>query len=567
MAGIRTALFLDFDNVYTAIAQHGIDAGDAFATNPARWLRWLESGDPATGAPNDPENPRRILIRNCYLNPRAYARYRTDFTRAAFRVVDCPPLTRQHKTGTDIHMVMDVLDALDHKTHFDEFILLSGDADFTPLLHRLRAHDRRTTVLSVGPTAAAYRSAVDVLVAEDDFLRAVLQREPEAPALEPSRHVDPRNLSDRLGAIASQEADVRIALARADRIDPEVIKTIALELEREARIAPVAARNLPGIYRRFQEFRESNDWLGSWGLRSLTQRLIAHVPSLTMVGDGDSWIIQFVERLELPGIDSTPGLPETPTLAEASTPHLDDPTSPEPAAPPGLPAQPGSPLRDLLAGALAELLSDASRPLHLVSLAQELQNRFGHTVIDSAWAGAGSFRAFVEDNLPHGALLDQLSATDWVLRDPDRHPHLDPERNAIPEPQIVERLCRVTGAPMLTPAQFVALFEAVSAWVAEHEYSLTDASRHVRDALSDQGANISRSAVSFILKGLALAGAHLEDTPRVIPPSELARIFRDQVKNLCDDAAMQLSHHELSVLDAWILGTPIDGGGDPALAI
>ena len=42
------------------------------------------------------------------------------------------------KTGTDIHMVMDVLDTLEHRTRFDEFIVLSGDADFTPVLLRLR---------------------------------------------------------------------------------------------------------------------------------------------------------------------------------------------------------------------------------------------------------------------------------------------------------------------------------------------------------------------------------------------------------------------------------------------
>lgn len=50
MSGVRAALFLDFDNIYTAIAQHGQEAAEEFATNPWRWFRWLESGDAATGA-------------------------------------------------------------------------------------------------------------------------------------------------------------------------------------------------------------------------------------------------------------------------------------------------------------------------------------------------------------------------------------------------------------------------------------------------------------------------------------------------------------------------------------
>jgi uncharacterized LabA/DUF88 family protein len=52
-------------------------------------------------------------------------------------VIDCPPLTSQNKNGADIRMVMDILDALNHQTRFNEFILLSSDADFTPLLTRL----------------------------------------------------------------------------------------------------------------------------------------------------------------------------------------------------------------------------------------------------------------------------------------------------------------------------------------------------------------------------------------------------------------------------------------------
>ena len=71
---------------------------------------------------------------------------RHHFLRAGFEVIDCPPLTAQLKNSSDIRMVMDVRDILTHDTYFDEFIILSGDADFTPVLHRLRAHARRTVI-------------------------------------------------------------------------------------------------------------------------------------------------------------------------------------------------------------------------------------------------------------------------------------------------------------------------------------------------------------------------------------------------------------------------------------
>lgn len=41
----------------------------------------------------------RFLIRNCYLNPTVYAKYRTYWTRAGFRVIDCPSLTQQGKSS------------------------------------------------------------------------------------------------------------------------------------------------------------------------------------------------------------------------------------------------------------------------------------------------------------------------------------------------------------------------------------------------------------------------------------------------------------------------------------
>ena len=120
---------------------------------------------------------RRILKRMCYLNPQRYQEFRNPFIRSAFQVVDCPPLTSRGKTSTDIHLVMDCMDDLSHTTHFDEFIILSGDADFTPLLIRLQEHARRTLVLSVGYSSPAYTAAASWRIREDWFLQQALRDE------------------------------------------------------------------------------------------------------------------------------------------------------------------------------------------------------------------------------------------------------------------------------------------------------------------------------------------------------------------------------------------------------
>ncbi len=183
---VRTALFVDFDNVYSNLCDIDPAAGEAFATEPERWLRWMQD-DMGQVVPDAPEGTgREILVRACYLNPVSFGKYRPFFTRSAFRVVDCPPLTSRGKNSADIYMVLDIVDTLAHSTYFDEFILLSADADFTPVMLRLRAHDRRTVLLASGPSATALQSACDMVLPADVFLTEALGVNPNRAAAVPA---------------------------------------------------------------------------------------------------------------------------------------------------------------------------------------------------------------------------------------------------------------------------------------------------------------------------------------------------------------------------------------------
>ena len=172
---VFSALYVDFDNIYTRFLEIDPEAARAFGSVPYRWVRWIENH--ALRILYGEGVRRRILKRMCYLNPQRYQEYRNPFIRSAFQVVDCPPLTTRGKTSTDIHLVMDCMDDLSHSTHFDEFIILSGDADFTPLLIRLQEHARRTLVLSVGYSSPAYTAAASWRIREDWFLQQALRDE------------------------------------------------------------------------------------------------------------------------------------------------------------------------------------------------------------------------------------------------------------------------------------------------------------------------------------------------------------------------------------------------------
>ncbi len=170
---MKSALFVDFDNVYSQLRQLQPDAAERFARHPSEWMGWL-TGSLALPEPHEEGERRRLLVRRCYLNPNWYQNYRHAFLRAGFEIVDCPPVTSQGKTSTDIHMVLDIVDLLQHETRCDEFIVFSADADFTPVLRKLRRYDRRTTVLAIGYPSAAYQASADLLIDERLFLREAL---------------------------------------------------------------------------------------------------------------------------------------------------------------------------------------------------------------------------------------------------------------------------------------------------------------------------------------------------------------------------------------------------------
>ncbi|MDP9998965.1 hypothetical protein J2W15_002467 [Pseudarthrobacter sulfonivorans] len=161
--GIRAAMFVDFDNVFTGLQALDPLAAKRFAEDPKHWADALSSGSSG-------EDTRRFLIRNCYLNPVVYSKYRTYWTRAGFRVIDCPSLTQRGKSSTDINLVLDAMDALSGNVGIEEFFIASADADFTSLIQRFRAADRMTTVIAAGAVAFAYREMADHVVESHDFV-------------------------------------------------------------------------------------------------------------------------------------------------------------------------------------------------------------------------------------------------------------------------------------------------------------------------------------------------------------------------------------------------------------
>jgi len=167
---VRAALYVDFDNVFSGLLDLHPPSAMAFAENPGEWVRRLTDEHTVDG-------PRRWLVLRCYMNSGGAARhplpdharvpfgpFRRTFAKAGFEVVDCPPLTPQKKNAADIKLAIDVVEALHGEVRYDEFVIASADADFSPLLQRLRSADRRTTLLSTFDAVEALTVLADRVI-------------------------------------------------------------------------------------------------------------------------------------------------------------------------------------------------------------------------------------------------------------------------------------------------------------------------------------------------------------------------------------------------------------------
>jgi hypothetical protein len=278
---VRTAIFVDFDNMFGGLAAMDPTAAESFATDPGRLVAWLEHGQDLDGSFR-----RRFLLKACYLNPDAFRRYRSFFVSAGFRVIDCPSLTQKGKSAADIHLVLDVVDTLEHKTRFEEFIICSSDADFTPLMVKLRAYDRRTVMVAAGPSAAAYQSVCDETVTPIQIVEAFAKERPASAAVDNPPLEVSQVLEDMTGTSASpvlNQEEIETA-ARAVR---SAVATANGAL-RGATAASAAIRTVPHI--------ASIRWGNSDGFAGFAAR---HLPELTLVRtDSGGWLIDTALRSE-----------------------------------------------------------------------------------------------------------------------------------------------------------------------------------------------------------------------------------------------------------------------------
>ena len=107
----------------------------------------------------------RVLVKRAYADWSRYRDARHELQNAGLGLIEMPSAREGAKNRADIQMAVDAMELAYSREHVDNFVIVSGDSDFTPLVGKLRELNKR--VIGVGNR----ESASDLLVANcDEFI-------------------------------------------------------------------------------------------------------------------------------------------------------------------------------------------------------------------------------------------------------------------------------------------------------------------------------------------------------------------------------------------------------------
>lgn len=504
---ILSAVFVDYDNIYLSLKRRSEDAAKRFAKDANLWLAEIESGRlivPTNKLPSTVE--RRIVLNRCYGNPvprrnqsdnstdmNSFPFVRHHFLRAGFEVVDCPPLTAQLKNSSDIRMVMDVRDFLHHETYFDEFVILSGDADFTPVLHRLRAHARRTVVFANDFTAAPYVAIADGEIRESDLMNVLLG---SAPA-------------------ESEQAD-RDAVRGGD-LRREIMAEITGAVRSSGSPLPLEVLAERATRALGHDRTVGTNWAGAGSFREL---LLQSLPEGIRLSEQPPYVVYDATRKT--GHDELvpPRNERVERPAGLLAPRLGRPNPAATAA--------AALTQALDAGSTAKRMAAQAAQSGLRGSNSSLTHELRETSADASQAAG------------------QRSAPQSAAQPPARS-----AESSTALQQSIARIHEACQAPPLSPPEYRALFELLAQEINTAGLQGMQTVTEVTNRARELGLDVRRDDVRFALDVVSEADPWFEQGASA---NLFAGRFRNFVVARCRSHGLNLTPDEIDLIDAWFTG-------------
>ena len=520
---VLSAIFVDYDNIYMSLKRKSEEAAKRFAKLSQDWLKGIETGSLITATNGVLGTAkRRIVMNRCYGNPvprrnshdnstdmNSFPFIRHHFLRAGCEVVDCPPLTAQLKNSSDIRMVMDVRDYLTHETYFDEFIILSGDADFTPVLQRLRQHARRTVIYCNEYTAQPYTAICDGEVREADLIALLLAHEPAIAS--PTTSTTALEASPMRVAVSSNAPAVAPSVPQ---LRQEIIAEVIASVRSAAMPVPLEALADRALRVLGHEKTVNTSWAGAGSFRELLRQSL---PSEIQLTDQPPYFAydpkrhaatpQRMPTLELPPSRSTPQAPAVPSTGSA---HIDD----------AIFANVSTPARPAVT---------ADMPLTREAPAQQHRQ----AVMPAAPAQP--------THVARPAAREQFAVP--------LQPQASPQPSAMQ--QSIARIYEACQAPPLAPAEYRAVFEILAQEINENSLAGTQTLSNVVGRAQSRGFELKHDDARFILEVVS-------ETDPWFDQGASATLFGGRFRNFvvgrCRGQGLTLSAEELDLIDSWFAG-------------
>jgi hypothetical protein len=555
-----SAVFVDYDNIYLSLKRKSEEAAKQFAKDAASWLREIESGALITPTHGEFSGvKRRIVMNRCYGNPvprrnsndnstdmSSFPFVRHHFLRAGFEVVDCPPLTAQLKNSADIRIVMDVRDYLLHQTYFDEFIVLSGDADFTPVLHRLRQHARRTIIYANDYTAAPYAAISDGEIREADLLAVLLGERPalaapEAPAL-------PEPGVERAVPVSARQS--------TEDLRQRIIAEVVAGVRGSATPVPLEALADRALRALGHEQTIGTSWAGAGSFRDLLRQSL---PAEVRLSDNPPYLAYDVQRH---GIAEAPAL-RAPALDPAYDTYERTARAPQPApmAPAPAPREHAPPMA-LQPPAYASTLAVAA-PTPPPALRQRGVSLQPTQTMAARASPAEPPVAYAPPPAPASAQRGPLPQASY-------EPAPEPAMSSALQHSI-QRITEACQAPQLSPKEYSVLFEVMAQELTENGLIGAQTLTNVADRALTRGLEIKRDDIRFTLEVVSETDPWFEQGASA---NLFAGRFRNFVVARCRSQGLSLSADELDLVDAWFAGGAMpqetsrrSRGGPPSAAL
>jgi hypothetical protein len=383
-------------------------------------------------------------------------------------------MTATGKTSTDIHLVLDTMDTLLDATHFDEFVVFSADADFSPVLRRLRRHDRRTVVFAAGAMSEAYKASADLVIDIPTFIGDGLQLTEGEDEQEVEPRVQTRALQGDIDRLREQ-ASMAVRSLVLEAAAPVPLPALASTLQRQ----------LPGLH--------ECQWAGAGSFGVLLRQL---APAGVFF-DFQGALAYDQGRRDRP-------MPQPPA-AELRLP-VQQLSAAESIPPKSTGVVLGALSKEALDEAAEHIIRQrvaaSHRPVMFSSLGTDLRQELPQ--LAAGWNGAPTLAAFLQRLHLEPLLRAELEdGSTLVLYDPARHP----APAGVVNDTVVAAMLRAAELPAVKAQDLSRVLHCARPHMGRGEpFEISAVSRSVFEALATDGHPVSARRVAAVLQALIFGG-------------------------------------------------------------